>query len=362
MWRLRLFTLLALCLSDGTYTVLRRYSQGVLREAYSFNEVLLAAEFLKLAFAVFMIQKTAAKDAEKKPLPQLLMGLVVRSQKMFVLAVLYGAGNILSFVALRRIGAGTFVIIAQMKTLTTAICSSLMLRRKYSLTKWRALILLVTGVILFVLPTINYKQRTVPQAGIQSSMMDTVIGCSLEFVVVMISGFCSIYFEKVIKGGAEQLGIWERNFQLACWSIPSYLIMIFMNGGGVEGYFKGWTPLAFLLALFGCSGGLLVALSIMYGDSVLKTLAISGSIIYAAVVDHHFLGGPLTLEMIMAAIVVIIAIFNYTFDKTPAPSDAPSGKLSNPATSTKDIESPSREPWNEDERQPFLPNVSAARK
>lgn len=365
IWRLRLFTLLALCLSDGTYTVLRRYSQGVLRETYSFNEVLLAAEFLKLVFAVVMVQQTAAQNAEKKPLPKFLLGLLLRSQKMFVLAVLYGAGNILSFVALRRIGAGTFVIIAQMKTLTTAVCSSLILNRKYSLTKWRALVLLVAGVILFVLPTIEYKQRTVPQVEVRSSMMDTMIGCGLEFITVTISGFCSIYFEKVIKNEAEQVGIWERNFQLACWSIPSYAVMIVINGGGAEGFFQGWTPLAFILALFGCSGGLLVALSIKYGDSVLKTLAISGSIIYAAIVDHHFLGGPLTVEMMVAAIVVIIAIFNYTFDATPVipASDLTPKQLNTSengnAGSAKDIESSSGETWNENERQPFL-NGSAA--
>ena len=68
------------------------------------------------------------------------------------------------------------------------------------------------------------------------------------------------------------------------------------------------------------TGGLLVALSIKYGDSVLKTLAISGSIIYAAVIDRALLGGPLTVQMVFAAIVVIVSIVNYTFDTTPEPS------------------------------------------
>lgn len=294
------------------------------------------------------------------------MGLLLRSEKMLVLAVLYGAGNILSYVALRRIGAGTFVIIAQMKTLTTAVCSSLILNRKYSSTKWRALVLLVAGVILFVMPTIAQKQGSVPEVGVQSSMTNTMIGCGLEFITVTISGFCSIYFEKVIKNEAEQISIWGRNFQLACWSIPSYAIMIVLNGGGTEGYFQGWTPMAFLLALMGCSGGLLVALSIKYGDSVLKTLAISGSIIYAAIVDHQFLGGPLTIEMIVAAVVVIIAVFNYTFDATPVPpSDIPPKELSTSehgnTASTKDVESSRGELWNENERQPFLNGSTAVK-
>jgi len=233
----------------------------------------------------------------------------------------------------------------------------MMLKSTFSLAKWRALILLVAGVILFVLPTIDVKEKNgISRTEIQPSTMDTLLGCGLEFVVVTISGFCSVYFEKAIKTDAEQVGIWERNFQLACWSIPSYLVMIVLSGGGEQGYFQGWTPLAFMLTLFGCSGGLLVALSIKYGDSVLKTLAISGSIIYAAVFDHFFLGGPLTLDMVVAAVVVIIAIFNYTFDSTPVPTaDAQTQKLSSYMMANGDIESSDRgEARNGSEKKPFL--------
>ena len=37
-----------------------------------------------------------------------------------------------------------------------------------------------------------------------------------------------------------------------------------------------------------------VALSIKYGDSILKTLAVSGAIVVSSVLDRMFLGGPLT--------------------------------------------------------------------
>ncbi len=49
----------------------------------------------------------------------------------------------------------------------------------------------------------------------------------------------------------------------------------------------------------------------------MKTLAISGSIIYASVVDHIFLEGLFNGPMILAAIVVVIAVLNYNFDATP---------------------------------------------
>jgi UDP-sugar transporter A1/2/3 len=42
---------------------------------------------------------------------------------MLILALIYGAMNILSFVALRNISAGMFTVFAQLKILTTATCS-----------------------------------------------------------------------------------------------------------------------------------------------------------------------------------------------------------------------------------------------
>lgn len=83
------------------------------------------------------------------------------------------------------------------------------------------------------------------------------------------------------------------------------------------GYGQGWSVNAVMLSLLGAAGGLLVALSIKYGDSILKTLATTGAIILSATLDHFMLGGPLTAIMCIAGAQVIIAICNYTFDTTP---------------------------------------------
>ncbi len=134
-----------------------------------------------------------------------------------------------------------------------------------------------------------------------------------------MSGFASIYFEKVVKTdeGQSRLTIWERNFQLALGSFPIYLAFILTDGGGEAGYFGGWTKITFALAMLGAGGGLLVALSIKYGDAILKTLATTGAIILSSLLDHLFLGGPLTISMVLAGCVVITSIFNYSFDATP---------------------------------------------
>jgi UDP-sugar transporter A1/2/3 len=287
------------------------------------------AEVIKIVYSVWMIQENLADSspseeggngdgggspAPKKTLPQQLMYLVSISKKMLVLAMIYGAMNILSFVSIRNISAGMFTIFAQTKILTTATFSTIMLRRQYSWTKWRALIALMMGVLLFSEPIWGSKSNS------HSALTDgnAFVGTVAVMIEVSLSGFASIYFEKVIKTDPLQLGIWERNFQLALGSMPVYLLFIACDGGGTAGFFGGWSAMAVLLSALGAAGGLLVALSIKYGDSILKTLATTGAIVLTGLLDYLFLGGPLTSSMAIAGVQVIIAICNYTFDASPS--------------------------------------------
>mmetsp|Transcript_19124 Transcript_19124/g.46187 ORF Transcript_19124/g.46187 Transcript_19124/m.46187 type:complete len:497 (-) Transcript_19124:196-1686(-) len=340
----RLMVLLVLCLQNSLFTVLRRYSQGVLKETYSKHELLLVAEVIKIVFSSWMISKLNVPDGTK--LMDHLKFLVKSSRKMFVLALIYGAMNILSFVSLRNISAGMFTIFAQCKILTTASFSTIILGRKYSWTKWRALIALMLGVLLFSEPIWgggNSLLRVDPNSS-------AFIGVTAVVIEVTLSGFASIYFEKVIKTDPQQLGIWERNFQLALGSFPVYLAFIATDTKGSIG--EGWSMLTLGLSFLGAAGGLLVALSIKYGDSILKTLATTGAIVLTGILDHIFLAGPLTPAMMIAGVQVIIAICNYTFDASPAsatistppplPPSSPSSAASRAAAAASSVSAPQR--------------------
>uniref|UniRef100_A0A7S2XLT5 EamA domain-containing protein n=1 Tax=Attheya septentrionalis TaxID=420275 RepID=A0A7S2XLT5_9STRA len=306
---IKLAVLVVLCLQNSLFTVLRRYSQGVLKETYSKHEVLLIGEVIKIVYSIYQISHVLP---DNQTLHVRLNYLFQKSWKMFFLAVLYGGMNILSFVALRNIGAGVFTIFAQCKILTTATFSTLLLGRKYSAGKWRALIGLMLGVLMFSEPIWNNAKSFETET--EGNQM---LGTAAVIIEVTLSGFASIYFEKVIKTDQEQLGIWERNFQLALGSFPIYLMFMLHSGGGDVGYFGGWSIVAVALSILGAAGGLLVALSIKHGDSILKTLATTGAIILSSILDYFFLGGPLSAIMIIAGAQVVINICNYTFDPTP---------------------------------------------
>jgi len=264
--------------------------------------------------------------------------------------------------------------------------------------------LLVCGVVLFVLPTLvgshdrgggggNYNGDAEDGTASGNTTMrgDVLAGYAAELAVVTISGFAAIYFEVAIKqhgtgdgdtdadGNKGTTNIWGRNFQLGFYSVLMYLLFRGLegtatahedaaaDGEGQRGgpfffrpFFVDWSPLAVVLSCSAACGGLLVALSIKYGDSVLKTLAVSGSILFASVVDHYLLGGPLTGQMGVAAVVTVIAIVNYAFDDSyPTKLDT-----ATPETSATDSCGDERgadeggEEWDENETIEMRPLVN----
>lgn len=301
---IKLLVLGLLLFQNSAYTVLRRYSQGVRKETCSKHEILLLAELIKIAFAGYMVSQN-----RENPLDY-FQHLALKSSKMLVLALIYGLMNIISFVALQNIGAGTFTVFAQLKILTTAIFSSVMLARKYTTVQWRAMFSLMISAVLFSEPIWNKQSN-----GYSSDGGNALLGTIAVVTEVTLSGFASIYFEKVIKSSTDNFDIWERNFQLALTSLPVYVLFIIFSSGE-NPKFSGWSFSSVLLSILGAAGGLLVALSIKYADAILKTLATSGAIVLSSIFDKTFLGGPLTPIMSLSGTLVIISICDYTFDPT----------------------------------------------
>lgn len=243
--------LISLCLQNAGYTLIRKYSTQT--EKVSSKEILLVAELLKIVIAIwFTLTDKEKTDAQGSGIDKLIW-LTTNSTKMFVLAAIYGTMNILSFVALNYIGAGEFTICAQLKILTTAGFSVLVLRTALTWTKWRALALLVLGCILVASPNFSSSKPA-------SDTYLQIFGYGAVLSEVVLSGFASIYFEKVVKSTTEVITIWERNFQLGLYSILMYSAIIVYESNQNDGHttWANWSFLTFMVALFGAVGGLLV--------------------------------------------------------------------------------------------------------
>merc|ERR1712159_516769 len=78
-----------------------------------------------------------------------------------------------------------------------------------------------------------------------------MLGVIFMLIEVLCSGAASAYVEKVLKAQTqEQESIWDRNYQLALWSILSYIVQggfgAVKNGTSVNP-FIGWNLFATML-------------------------------------------------------------------------------------------------------------------
>lgn len=382
---IKLAVLILLCFQNAGHALMSRYSQGILKEVYSTSEVVLMGEILKLLFSAYCsVTDKTETDAVGSGFTKLLW-LALNSRKIIILVVMYMMTNMLAYYALARVEASVYTVILQLKIFTTAGLSVLILGKHISMTKWRALFLLVVGCILVVSPTFNQcicdevgitNRRALEESSLNDaastsillgnsikmsyssilsyftcskdrrmlkseestaynsedtiSSFDSIAGIVAVLAMVTLSGYAACYFEGVLKEQKTKMTVWERNFQLALYSIViligvllwerQYTIYLNRNSGDnsdIESYvpFKGWTINTVIIVILQSGGGLLVAATLKYADAILKTLATCGAIVISALLGYFFLGGSLDVIIVMGCLCTILAIFNYTFEE-----------------------------------------------
>eukprot|EP01031_Cornospumella_fuschlensis_P033818 gene33818-40919_t len=348
-WKIKMGVLCGLCCQNAGHALVARYSQGVLRESYSGSEVVLVAEIIKLFFSGYLVLAEKADSDPGTSGFSRLFGLLKNAQKIVILVILYAMANILSYFALARVDAALYTVLLQLKILTTAAFSVLFLNRIFSGAKWRALVLLVLGCILVASPAFDRADEPAEVGEPTVAVFDVLSGIVAVLAMVAISGYAAVYFEGMLK--KEKVTIWERNFQLAFYSVLLLSLIIVSEmtysspdteesapppanaaaglRGAVPGgvmhslqnfkfpvFFKGWTTCAVILALIQAAGGLLVAATLKYADSILKTLATSGSIVLSAALGRLLLGADLDIFVSIGCCCTILAICNYSMDTT----------------------------------------------
>ncbi len=316
--------LLLLMVQNASHALLARYSQGILKEKYSSTEVVLVGEFLKMVVSGYLtVVDTNESDAQGQGFGK-LMWLMVHGKKVILLVVLYSIANVMSYYALARVDASVYSVMLQLKIVTTAGFAVAILGRNISMTKWRALLLLVAGCVLVASPAFNRaptcdsEKDAGGEEDEQVTVLESMLGIGAVGAMVMISGYSAIYFEQMLKKTNERITIWERNFQLALYSLALLTVVWMYETNSKynidemhEAVFSGWTRNTVLISVVQASGGLLVAATLKYADAVLKTLATSGSIVLSAVIGWMLLGGTLDIFVSIGCLCTILAIFNY---------------------------------------------------
>ncbi|RKO93905.1 nucleotide-sugar transporter-domain-containing protein [Blyttiomyces helicus] len=314
---LKWFSLLTLVVQNSAMVLFMRYSKTIPGPAYISSTAVVLAELLKLLASTAIYASEVRSTPNAPPLTARRLFADVFGPhsdwaKMTVPAVLYFVQNNLQYLAVQHLDAATFQVTYQMKILTTALFSVLMLNRSLSIRKWLALCLLTAGIALVQMPSGS-------SAGKKEIAGNKFVGLVAVLVACVLSGLAGVWFEKVLKGSKASLFL--RNIQLSFFSIlPGFLFgVMWYDGDAVSqnGFFYGYTIWTYFTVACQAFGGLVVAVVVKYADNILKGFATSLSIIICSIASFFFFDFQITWLFLGGSVCVLYASHLYGLPDAP---------------------------------------------
>jgi UDP-sugar transporter A1/2/3 len=320
---IKYFSLCLLILQTTSLVLVMRYSRiagktedSIEPDRYLSSTAVVCAEIMKLitCLIIIWVQMDYSFDGLINQLNEDIIQKPLETLKLLIPAGLYTLQNNLLFVALSNLDAATYQVTYQLKILTTALFSVLMLGRKLDSFKWISLLILMAGVSLVQWPKSDGQK--VSAAG-EKSANDKFIGLIAVLIACFSSGFAGVYFEKLLKGSST--GVWMRNIQLGFFgTIIGYISVYTYDHTKVteKGFFQGYNNIVWTVISLQALGGLVIAAVIKYADNILKGFATSISIILSSVVSYFFLKDFVPNALFMCgSFLVIAATFIYGYEK-----------------------------------------------
>ena len=307
--------------------LLMRYTRTQEGQMYLASTAVFFMELLKLIICVAIaVYQIGWKESWRQSLaPAELLKLCVPS-------FLYTIQNNLLYLALSHLDAATYQVCYQLKILTTALFSVVLLQRRFSAQKWCSLVLLMVGVIVVQFHSSDengsnhhhhhHPEDALPQhkaalddadaqaASIHAS--ERFIGFVAVLCAACTSGFSGVYFEKILKGSTTSL--WIRNVQMGLPSVLVAFATVLLKDGALvrtQGLLQGYNGTVWTVIWVQALGGLIVATVVKYADNVLKVFAASFSIVLSSVISAILFDFHPTSSFLLGATLVILATILY---------------------------------------------------
>lgn len=309
--RLKWFVLVFLVLQNSSASILMRYSRSETGASWNPQTGVVMQEVIKAVACVLLLLKDGS----------LASAFVDKTEAMktSIPAICYLIQNNLQYVAVGYLDASTYAVLYQLKILTTALLSVVILRKELACIQWVSLALLTVGVSAVVLSQMSQKAAEAGKEGNSDSILP---GLAAVLTACLMSGLAGVYFEKLLKGSTVSL--WARNLQLAIFSIVIGVGGLVGQGSldtsldtvstdtYVDTFFKGYTTAVWFSIFNNAFGGLLVAVVIKYADVILKNFAASLSIVLTATVSAAVFGSTINSWFCVGTVTVIYSMFLYS--------------------------------------------------
>ncbi|KAM4562142.1 UDP-galactose translocator isoform 1-T1 [Odontesthes bonariensis] len=354
--RLKYISLAVLVVQNASLILSIRYVRTLPGDRFVATSAVVMAEVLKVltCLLIILLQKRCSlKDTFVFLLDSILFQYK-DTLKLAVPSLIYTLQNNLQYIAISNLPAATFQVTYQLKILTTALFSVMMLRKSLSRVQWVSLLLLFAGVAIVQVQQEGNKEASVAN----DSDQNYTVGLVAVVISCLSSGFAGVYFEKILKGSSAS--VWMRNVQLGVFGTALGLLGLWWNDGAAvaeRGFLFGYTDMVWCVIFNQAFGGLLVAVVVKYADNILKGFATSFSIVVSTVMSVYLFGFHVDLLFSAGAGLVIGAVYMYSLPKAPGGALCPSSSSSSSASSE-----PPRAAGGGGELEAFLPKCAGKEK
>ncbi|XP_028265474.1 UDP-galactose translocator isoform X2 [Parambassis ranga] len=328
--RLKYISLAVLVVQNASLILSIRYVRTLPGDRFFTTSAVVMAEVLKVltCLLIILLQKRCSVKETVYFLVDSIVFQYKDTLKLAVPSLIYTLQNNLQYVAISNLPAATFQVTYQLKILTTALFSVLMLRKSLSRVQWVSLLLLFAGVAIVQVQQEGNKEKSVADGSNQNYM----VGLVAVVISCLSSGFAGVYFEKILKGSSAS--VWVRNVQLGIFGMVLGMLGLWWNDGASvaeHGFLFGYTSMVWCVIFNQAFGGLLVAVVVKYADNILKGFATSFSIIVSTVTSIYLFGFHVDLLFTAGAGLVIGAVYMYSLPKPAGGSSSPSSSSSSSA-------------------------------
>ena len=322
--KLKYMSLLTLTFRNVILALSMRYSRTRSGDMFFEGTAVVMAEVVKLLTCMFLVYRSPEEGAGNvKKFTDILHKTIILNKldtlKVCVPSFIYLIMNNLNYVAAEHLDVPTYETTYQLKILTAAVLSVLILKKSLIKTQWLSLVLSVLGVALVQLS--DAKETKVTE---QIRQQNRLLGFGAALTASVLSGIAGVYFEKILK--ESNVSVWMRNIQLSLLAIPlGIFVSFFKHSEGIieYGFFHGYDLFVIYLITLNATGGLLVAVVLKYADNILRGFASSLAIIITCIVSVFLFGFIVSLQFSVGAALVIGSIFMYGYKPKPTTIQLP---------------------------------------
>ncbi|KAF9972016.1 hypothetical protein BGZ73_004920 [Actinomortierella ambigua] len=340
---LKYISLIVLAVQNSCLIIVMALAQGPGRTPFYSSTAVFINEIVKLIVCTGMTIRETIKETGRF-YPQDFLHEVFGGDawKLAIPAMLYAVQNNLQYVASHALDPSTFQVTYQLKILTTALFSVLMLNKVLPGLKWMSLVMLTIGIGLVSMEEANNRsasRNAAPKsdggsalAGVAHEVQggryeaaaptndrpEVIVGLMAVMIACILSGLSGVYFEKILKN--TQSSVWLRNIQLSFFSLPFAMLAIYLKDGqGVteQGFFAGYDMLVIAAIACQSAGGLIVAVVLKYADNILKGFATSISIVISAIASVALFGSKIGSIFLLGTVLVLGATYLYSLPDQP---------------------------------------------